>query len=276
MWSTINVEAQDVCQDYHDKYRVCVEGVDVGYNPNPDACLHLTDELSCESGGCLWRAVKNICITDMCVTDVNFDGRVSTPDYAALKREFGRMDCETTPLVPAPAPVPKTGQTEWYADYDDGDLEKGVAWPNPRFTDNGNGTVTDNLTGLIWLKDANCFESRTWAQALSDCHNLQTAYCGLTDGSNIGDWRLPNQRELQSLMHFGFYDPAVPNTAGTGKWSAGDPFINLKYGWTDSYWSSTTCAYDTNGALGVHMTYGPVTAVPKTSENFVWPVRGGQ
>ena len=50
----------------------------------------------------------------------------------------------------------------------DGQLRPGVAWPNPRFTDNNNGTVTDNLTGLMWLKDANCFGLRTWAQALSD------------------------------------------------------------------------------------------------------------
>ena len=52
-------------------------------------------------------------------------------------------------------PVEKTGQTTSYATGDDGDLEKGLAWPNPRFTDNEDGTVTDNLTGLIWLKNAN-------------------------------------------------------------------------------------------------------------------------
>ena len=77
-----------------------------------------------------------------------------------------------------PARVPKTGQTQCYdasAAIDcagtgqDGAFQKGVAWPNPRFTDNSNGTVTDNLTGLIWLKNANCFGSnRLWATALSD------------------------------------------------------------------------------------------------------------
>ena len=64
--------------------------------------------------------------------------------------------------------VPETGQTATYAIGDDGQLEKGVAWPNPRFTYNGDGTVTDNLTGLIWLKDTNCRGQRTWADALSD------------------------------------------------------------------------------------------------------------
>ena len=47
--------------------------------------------------------------------------------------------------------VPATGQTDSVAAGDDGDLQKGVPWPDPRFTDNGDGTVTDHLTGLIWL-----------------------------------------------------------------------------------------------------------------------------
>ena len=51
----------------------------------------------------------------------------------------------------APAPVAKTGQTTSFASGDDGDLQEGVASPSPRFTNNGDGTVTDNLTGLIWL-----------------------------------------------------------------------------------------------------------------------------
>jgi hypothetical protein len=63
------------------------------------------------------------------------------------------------------APVPKTGQTTSYADYDDGYYEKGVSWPNPRFT-KSNGTVTGNLTGLIWLEDANCFGNEKMARWL--------------------------------------------------------------------------------------------------------------
>ena len=48
--------------------------------------------------------------------------------------------------------IAATGQTESYAPGDDGDLKKGVAWPEARFIDNGDGTVTDGLTGLTWLK----------------------------------------------------------------------------------------------------------------------------
>src|SRR5262245_28815245 len=62
------------------------------------------------------------------------------------------------------APVPKTGQTACWDEFADpmpcagtgrdGDLQMGVS-TSPRFTDNANGTVTDNLTGLTWLKNAN-------------------------------------------------------------------------------------------------------------------------
>lgn len=76
------------------------------------------------------------------------------------------------------APARRTGQTGcWDASGtsisctgtgQDGDHLAGVAWPSPRFTNNGDGTVTDNLTGLIWLTNADCFGTRTWTQALAD------------------------------------------------------------------------------------------------------------
>jgi len=61
--------------------------------------------------------------------------------------------------------LPRTGQTKCYDTYgteiscagtgQDGEIQAGVAWPEPRFTDNGDGTMTDTLTGLMWTKDAN-------------------------------------------------------------------------------------------------------------------------
>jgi hypothetical protein len=110
----------------------------------------------------------------------------------------------------AGARVPKTGQTMSVAPGDDGDLQKGVSLPDPRFTDNGNGTITDNFTGLIWLKNANCFGSQIWANALTSANNLANGQCSLTDGSVAGDWRLPNVRELESLVDFGQFNPSLP------------------------------------------------------------------
>ena len=175
------------------------------------------------------------------------------------------------------APVGKTGQTTSHATEDDGDLEKGVVWPNPRFTDNNDGTVTDNLTGLIWLKDANCAETkRCWLTAISFAAALQAGDCGLSDSSSAGDWRLPNVKELQSLIHYGFSCPTLPDTAGTGQWSEGDPFTGevLRSG---NFWSSTTWfAYGTSDAWFVYFREGSVNESSKSADLYVWPVRGGQ
>ena len=87
------------------------------------------------------------------------------------------------------------------------DSNKGVASPNPRFTDNSNGTVKDNLAGLIWLQNANVAGARNWADALTDVENLNRdgtmngTFAGdkSNGGSHQKDWRLPNRNELESL-----------------------------------------------------------------------------
>jgi len=214
-------------------------------------------------------SVSNAWAADICKADLDFSGDVYPGDAMIMLAEWGREDCAPN----GPAMVPKTGQTTQYALGDDGDLEKGVAWPNPRFKDNGNGTVTDNLTGLIWLKNANCFDIRNWSQALTDCNGLNSGECGLTDGSIAGDWRLPNRSELNSLIDVRYYNPALSNTAGTGQWSAGNPFTNVQSG---LYWSSTTYAGYTDAAWGVVMDVGDVYGYNKSYNGYVWPVRGGQ
>ncbi len=178
--------------------------------------------------------------------------------------------------------VSKTGQTTSYASGDDGDLELGTAWPSPRFTDHGNGTVTDNLTGLIWLKEANVPNvTRTWAQAFADVAELNASgtmnnnASGDTSngGSHQTDWRLPNVRELQSLIHYGVFSPALPNTAGTAKWTAGDPFTGVQ---SSSYWSSSTYAGNPSYVWIVGLYDGTVHLAINDLSSRVWPVRGGQ
>ncbi len=173
-------------------------------------------------------------------------------------------------VLAQPAPVEKTGQTTSYTTGDDGDYEKGVAWPNPRFTDNGDNTVTDNLTGLMWTKDANLWEPKTWAEAITACEKLEM---GLNGCNIYTDWRLPNLFELESLRDMKYYSPALSNTAGTGHWSEGNPFTSVKSGY---YWSSTTGAYYTNDALYVNMYSGTVASYSKSDSYYVWPVRGGK
>jgi hypothetical protein len=170
--------------------------------------------------------------------------------------------------------VPRTGLTTSVVPGDDGYWQMGMPWPNPRFTDNGDGTVTDNTTGLIWLKDANCYGPRKWSQAIAAANGLAAFYCGLGDGSSAGDWRLPNVRELLSLLHYGVYEPALPNTSGTGKWTDGDPFVGVVS--SAYYWTSSDLLVNPLAARCVDMANGLSGGCTKESNFYVWPVRGGQ
>ena len=171
---------------------------------------------------------------------------------------------EICDLIGEPAPVPKTGQTTSYGTGDDGALRKGVAWPSPRFITSTAGIVTDTLTGLIWLQNANCFGARDWSTALSDANGLGSGSCGLSDGSSAGDWRLPNVRELQSLIDYSQYNPALPSD---------HPFTGVQ---SSYYWSSATRAGSTPFAWGVDLYGGDVYGGSKAGTSYVWPVRGGQ
>lgn len=145
--------------------------------------------------------------------------------------------------------------------------------PNPRFTDNGNGTVTDNRTGLIWLKNANCFGTKNWDDAMDKAPALHSGECGLTDGSNKGDWRLPTKEEWEAFIDPNYFDPALSNAAGTGKWTEGDAFNNVQSGY---YWSSTTHDQFTPFASNMYMYDGRVGPTRKTNSTYVWLVRGGK
>ncbi|MBF0497857.1 MAG: DUF1566 domain-containing protein, partial [Deltaproteobacteria bacterium] len=173
--------------------------------------------------------------------------------------------------------LPKTGQTQSFNPGDDGARQKGVAWPNNRFTNNGNGTVTDNLTGLIWLKDAGCFDGPyvngykigpTWTDAMVAANGLGNKDCGLSDGSKAGDWRLPNISELKSLIDHSQCFPALPTD---------NPFTGVQW---DRYWSSTADANQPSASriidLGVTTIGFDFKFVDMDRHHFVWPVRGGQ
>lgn len=150
----------------------------------------------------------------------------------AVQRNVVINNC--TPAAIFEGGVAKTGQTGSLTAGDDGDLQQGVSWPVPRFTDNSDGTITDNLTGLIWLKDANCpdISPNTWIEALAAVSNLADGVCGLGDDSAANDWRLPNRNELQSLLDLGQLSPALPS---------GHPFVNFQASY---YWSSTSHEYE--------------------------------
>ncbi len=163
-----------------------------------------------------------------------------------------------------PTQVEKTGQTTSSLGRDDGALKMGVTWPNPRFKNNGNGTTTDNLTELIWLQNADCFGEKNWADALTASNGLSNGSCDLTDGSSAGDWRLPNVKELLSLIDYGVWTPALPNNGLLF-------FYDVQT--DDNYWSSTRHATSATNAWFVYMNHGTTSYEGVAIINHVWCVR---
>jgi hypothetical protein len=182
----------------------------------------------------------------------------------------------------------KTGQTTCYdvsgnpiADCtgtgQDGEFQKGKPASGPRFVDNTNGTITDSTTGLTWQKctqgqtGTNCDGSGSaddynattmdWPTALTTCN---------TDATNGGGWRLPNIRELESIVDYSVKpDPspapilAIDTTFFPNTVSA-------------FYWTSTTYEYpsDQSYAWGVYFNDGSTYVDGKTTSDYVRCVRG--
>lgn len=138
------------------------------------------------------------------------------------------------------------------------------------YQDNGNGTITDNSTGLIWLKNANCFGPTHWEQARFLAQQLKSGECDLSDTSQPGDWHLPTQLEWQEMMNNPYHNPALSNTVGTDKWVEGQAFYSVKL---DGYWTATPFALNSDSALIVHLNNALLSASGKTDRYYVWPVR---
>ena len=158
--------------------------------------------------------------------------------------------------------LPRTGQTVSSATGDDGDLQAGLAWPDPRFADNGDNTITDTLTGLVWEKSPSTTGSMTYSQSAAYVATLWTG------GKN--DWRIPTIRELQSLTCLDEDNWATwLNARG---FSASD-------GANVYYWSSTANPRATGSCFCISTTNGgwsmaDVERTTSSSYLYVWAVRG--
>lgn len=163
--------------------------------------------------------------------------------------------------------IEMTGQTNTYREGDDAWWSTngvGLAWPDPRFTVVTNGAdvmVTDNLTGLTWVKAPHSLSGnsvgQTWPNAIDFCNNLVYG--------TYSDWRLPNVRELLSLISYGSVSPALP---------PGHPFTGIQP--DGGYWSATTFKSEINRAMYLLMNHGGISVNDKGYAFLVWPVRGGQ
>ena len=175
------------------------------------------------------------------------------------------------------APVALTGQTTC-SDSDglsknctgtgqDGDTFSGAVGPSPRLSVSLDTTVFDSLTNLYWAGNGNapgpvaCTPgvTKSWQGALD-----YVACLNANKYRGYNDWRLPNFKELRTLINYG----QISNSA----WLNSMAFVNIQAG---PYWSSTT-ANPTKNARFIDLDTGEVTTAGKTTQNYVIPVRGGQ
>jgi hypothetical protein len=165
--------------------------------------------------------------------------------------------------LPGPVAVP-----------DDGFYKRGAPL---RFKDMNNGTIKDIITGLIWEKKC---DSATCAT--TDLHHIDRAFGWNGDGATDtiwdwlddlnaeggtgfagrDDWRMPNIKELQTLVNYGAHDPSIDGIFGPTP--------------VESYWSATTHPTTPSHAWVVNFSLGEQTTFGKLNTFRVRAVRGGR
>jgi hypothetical protein len=184
---------------------------------------------------------------------------------------------------------PASGQMTSYGPGSDGDVQAGATLS---YTDNGDGTITDNNTGLMW-------EKKDDSRRIHDQDNTYTWWDGVTPGSPMNgtmvtvflatlntppcfaghcDWRIPNVKELQSIVDYENFGPAV-NAAFhdaqgcprcTNVTLASCSCTNL-----GGYWSATTYFGKSGSAWGVSFVSGGLFEAVESAGSLVRAVRGG-
>jgi hypothetical protein len=134
----------------------------------------------------------------------------------------------------------------------DGSYDSTAGKIQKSFTNNGDGTVTDNNIGLIWQQSDNG-TTMTWTNAMSYCSNLTLA--------GYSDWRLPTIRELALIIDHGNHNPAIDTTVFSCR--------------SNYYWSSTSYAPNNSDAWYVYFDDGYSNWSNKTNSAYVRCVRGG-
>lgn len=203
-------------------------------------------------GGTYLKSATAISSSDTGLTaSTQYCYQVSAYDAAGNESAKSTQTCaKTTAIVPgANFKMPDTNQTTSYTNTFGEDHDYTINPPS--YTDNGNGTITDNVTGLVWQKQDDGL-GKDWANSIAYCDNLSL-------GGQTG-WRLPSLFELISIIDNGVSNPAINTTFFTNTLS-------------DYYWSSTADALDTLNARPVVFIVGFSFSAPKTMFNYARCVR---
>jgi Protein of unknown function (DUF1566) len=216
----------------------------------------------------------------------------SIGDQAALEAFIAKHTDDVAAAL-AGGPLPdcfptlKTGQTTSYGTGSDGDLQRGAS---RSFTDNGDGTITDNATGLMWEKksdDGSIHDKDdlyTWGMTSSPYTmngTMVTTFLATLNGgggfAGYTDWRIPNANELESLRNLENVGPATYSAFNTAcvDSCAVTTCSCTRMGGVSNYWTSTTLQYDLYNAWTLTFLDGQLYYNYKSTTGYVRAVRSG-
>lgn len=151
------------------------------------------------------------------------------------------------------------------------------------FTNNGDGTVTDNVTGLMWVNTTDTNGDGTINSSDKGTFSQAETYCSSLTLADYTDWRVPSNKEMYSL-----FDARGMDASNASDSSGLTPYIDTTYfafGWGDTdsgerlidaqYVTSTENVATTSEFFGVNFADGRIKSYPKESDYYVQCVRGG-
>jgi len=223
--------------------------------------------------------------SNACKADLNGDLVVNFADLAILKSVFFQR-CTDPPPGPSQA-FPATGQTTCWNSASpaniipcagtgqDGEIQAGATLA---YVDNGDGTITDTNTGLMWEKLSRDLGIHDWDTAYTWDNAFAVKVATLNQGVGFAghtDWRMPNIKELISIANYQNVTPAASAAFNTG---CIDECIATSCSCTQSafYWSSSSSALNPDTAWLVDFNRGSLSTGLKSQPFFfVRAVRGG-
>ena len=187
------------------------------------------------------------------------------PDYVgeiiAVQAELAACEAALPTPTPEPTPTPTPEPTPT---------------PAPRYVDNGNGTVTDSTTSLVWEKLSDDEGIHDQDNTYDWAYDAAVKVAALNSAVFAGysDWRVPTIEELQSIVNLAYGNPTVSPVFNTSC-APGCTVLNCSCTVSSNYWSSSTYAYDPSNAWSVYFNGGDTYADFKLTNGYVRAVRGG-
>ena len=228
--------------------------------------------------GVVWSPPRAV---GQCCGDCNGDGQVTIDEILkAVNRALGG----TCTSQSGGQRFPATGQTSCWdpngtviacsGTGQDGQIQAGGALA---YVDNGDGTITDLNTHLMWEKKSADGSIHGWDNPYTWAGAFTTFIVGLNAGGGFAghtDWRLPNVKELQGIINYQNVVPPV-SAAFNANCAPGCTVTTCSCTQSGGYWSSTTYQLGPNSAWSVFFLDGGMNGNDKRDGLSVRAVRGG-